>query len=232
MPGRLVPFASNLTAGSRECLRNRNKAIAMAFPCHLTHHNGRPDMKTLHDLFEATLKDVYYAEAAIIKALPKMIKAVKTAELKTAFEDHLEETKGQVKRLDGVFKLINLKPEGKKCPVIEGLVKECEEIIEESEDDDVRDAGVLACAQAVEHYEISRYGTLRTWASRLELDEAADLLQETLDEEKAADDHMSELAYGGINAKADDEDDDTKPANGAKKARPTSKPAAAQAARK
>jgi ferritin-like metal-binding protein YciE len=158
---------------------------------------------------------------------------VKTADLKTAFEDHLEETKGQVKRLDSVFKLINVKPEGKKCPVIEGLVKECEEVIEESKDDDVRDAGVLACAQAVEHYEISRYGTLRTWAARLELDEAADLLQETLDEEKAADDHMSELAYGSINAQADDDGSMAKkPANGAKKSKPAAKAAAPMAARK
>ena len=164
-------------------------------------------MKTLYDLFEATLKDVYYAEASIVKALPKMIKAVKSEDLKAAFEAHLEETKGQVGRLDEVFKLISVKPAGKKCPVIEGLVKECEDVIAEAEDNDVRDAGVLACAQAVEHYEISRYGTLRAWADCLELKDAARLLQETLDQEKHADVKLSELAYDVINAKAEDDDE-------------------------
>ena len=161
-------------------------------------------MKTLYDLFEATLKDVYYAEAAILKALPKMIKAVKSEPLKSAFTHHLEETKAQVGRLDKVFKIIDVKPEGKKCPVIEGLVKECEDVIAEAEDDDVRDAGVLACAQDVEHYEISRYGTLRTWADCLELKAAVGLLQDTLVEEKHADEGLSELAYGVINGDAED----------------------------
>lgn len=183
-------------------------------------------MKTLHDLFEATLKDVYYAEAAIVKALPKMIKAVNSKQLKTAFEHHLVETKGQIGRLDNVFKIIGVKPEGKMCPVIEGLVKETEEVIEECEDDDVRDAGVLACAQAVEHYEMSRYGTLRTWADQLELDGAVDLLQETLDQEKAADQKLSELAYGSVNASADDEEDDS-----SRKPAPASKPAKVAARR-
>lgn len=189
-------------------------------------------MKTLHDLFESTLKDVYYAEAAIVKALPKMIKAVKSKDLKTAFEHHLEETKGQVERLNEVFGMIEVKPAGENCPVIDGLVKECEDVIAESEDDDVRDAGVLACAQAVEHYEISRYGTLRTWATRLELDDAADLLQETLDEEKDADEKLSELAYGEINARADDDESDIKPAQASKKTKTPSKSSPSMAARK
>jgi ferritin-like metal-binding protein YciE len=170
-------------------------------------------MKTLYDLFEATLKDVYYAEATILKALPKMIKAVKSEQLKSAFTHHLEETKAQVGRLDRVFKIIDVKPEGKKCPVIEGLVKECEDVIAEAEDDDVRDAGVLACAQAVEHYEISRYGTLRTWADCLELKDAVGLLQETLIEEKHADEGLSELAYGVINGDAEDDSDEKPSAN-------------------
>ena len=164
-------------------------------------------MKTLKDLFEGTLKDIYFAENTIIKSLPKMIAAVESPELKQAFQDHLKETKGQVTRLNEVFKIINVKPEGKTCPVIEGIVKETEEVIAETEDADVRDAGVLACAQAVEHYEITRYGTLRAWAEKLELDDAARLLQETLDEEKAADEKLSELAYDIINVEADDEDD-------------------------
>ncbi len=195
-------------------------------------------MKTLHDLFEATLKDVYYAEAAIVKALPKMIKAVTSEDLKTAFSDHLEETKGQIERLDQVFKIIGVKPAGKKCPVIEGLVKECEDVIEESEDEDVRDAGVLACGQAVEHYEISRYGTLRAWATRLELDDAATLLEETLEQEKNADGMLSELAYGGINDSADDADDQDDRAvqrpvkNSAKGSKSQAKPSTPMTARK
>ncbi len=189
-------------------------------------------MKTLHDLFEATLKDVYYAEATILKALPKMIKAVKSPDLKAAFQAHLEETKGQVGRLDQVFKLIDVKPQGKKCPVIDGLVEECEELIEDAKDDDVRDAGVLACGQAVEHYEISRYGTLRAWAERLEMGDAVELLHETLEEEKEADQKLSDLAYSEINEDADDEDGNapTKPtANTAKK---HTKPHAQASARK
>lgn len=166
-------------------------------------------MKTLYDLFEATLKDVYYAEAANLKALPKMIKAVKSEQLKSAFTHHLEETKNQVGRLDKVFKIIDVKPQGKKCPVIDGLVKECEDVMVEAEDDDVRDAGVLACAQAVEHYEISRYGTLRSWADCLELKAAVGLLQETLGEEKHADEKLSGLAYGVINAEAENEGRDS-----------------------
>ena len=102
-------------------------------------------MKSLRDLFEDTLKDVYYAEGAILKALPKMIKAVEAPELKEAFQAHLEETKGQVARLEQVFKIIGKKAEGKKCPVIEGLIEECEGVIKDSEDSEVRDAGVLAC---------------------------------------------------------------------------------------
>ncbi len=192
----------------------RNKIAVSAFRSQLKPPDRSPAMKTLHDLFEATLKDVYYAEAAIVKALPKMIKAVKSKELKAAFADHLEETKEQVGRLDEVFKQINAKAEGKKCPVIEGLVKECESVIEEAEDDDVRDAGVLACAQAVEHYEISRYGTLRAWAERLELVSAVGLLQETLDEEKSADEKLTDLAYAEINADADDDSEDTPATSG------------------
>lgn len=184
-----------------------NESVVCAFRSQLKPPDRTPAMKTLHDLFEDTLKDVYFAEATIVKSLPKMIKAVTSQELKTAFSHHLEETKGQVKRLDEVFKLIDAKAAGKTCPAIEGLVEECEEIIEEAEDDDVRDAGVLACAQAIEHYEISRYGTLRAWAECLELTAAVDLLQETLDEEKAADEALSGLAYNIINGEAEDDSD-------------------------
>lgn len=189
-------------------------------------------MKTLHDLFEATLKDVYYAEATILKALPKMIKAVKSDELKSAFGDHLEETKVHVTRLNAVFKLIDVTPEGKKCPVIEGLVKECEDLIEEAKDDDVRDAGVLACGQAVEHYEISRYGTLRAWAERLELEDVVELLHETLEEEKEADQKLSDLAYSEINEDADLVGDASKPATASKQSKKPTKSQPSMSARK
>lgn len=189
-------------------------------------------MKTLHDLFESTLKDVYYAEATILKALPKMIKAVKSEDLKTAFGDHLEETKVHVTRLNEVFKLIEVTPEGKKCPVIEGLVKECEDLIADAEDDDVRDAGVLACGQAVEHYEITRYGTLRAWAERLELEDVVELLHETLEEEKEADQKLSDLAYAAINEDADDEGAASKAPMTDKKAKKPAKAAPSMSARK
>ena len=184
-------------------------------------------MNSLQDLFLSTLKDVYFAEGAILKALPKMIKAVKSKDLKDAFASHLDETKGQVQRLDQVFKLLNVKPQGERCPVIEGLVEECEQVIAAAKDDDVRDAGVLACAQAVEHYEISRYGTLRAWAERLKMGEAVDLLHETLEQEKEADEALSELAYAEINADAD-ESDDAQPAAG----RPVNQPVASKTAGK
>lgn len=175
-------------------------------------------MKSLRDLFEDTLKDVYYTEATILKALPKMIAASESPDLKQAFQSHLEETKVHVERLDQVFKIIGVKAAGKKCPVIEGLVEECEGIIKEAEDADVRDAGVLACGQAVEHYEITRYGTLRAWAERLMLDDAVDLLHETLQEEKDADEKLSEIAYASINEEADMQDDSDEPEKPVKQA--------------
>ena len=155
----------------------------------------------LRSLFEHTLKDVYFAENAILKQLPKMSKAAKDKALKEALDKHRQETEGQVKRLEKVFELIGKKAEGVKCHAIEGLAKEGDEVAEEFSGD-ARDAGVIAAAQAVEHYEIARYGTLRAWASQLGLDEAADLLAETLAEEEATDDLLSQLAEDIINAKA------------------------------
>ncbi len=189
-------------------------------------------MNSLQDLFLSTLKDVYFAEGAILKALPKMIKAVKSDDLKTAFEAHRKETLVHVERLDQVFKLMNEKPKAERCPVIEGLVEECEQIIADATDDDTRDAGVLACGQAVEHYEISRYGTLRAWAERLEMDDAVDLLQETLEEEKEADEKLSELAYAEINADADEADDDDAPEKAAPSAAKAGKQSKSMSARK
>jgi ferritin-like metal-binding protein YciE len=167
-------------------------------------------MESLEKLFEETLKDVYFAEKQIIKSLPKMAKKTSSPQLKQAFEEHLEQTKGQVERLDEVFKLLGKKASGKECPALMGLVEEAEELMDEAKDPEVLDAGLIGCAQAVEHYEIARYGTLRTWAEQLGMREAAQLLQATLDEEKTTDKKLSQLATGGMNKAAmnSDEDDD------------------------
>ena len=161
-------------------------------------------METLKELFEETLKDVYYAEKAIIKALPKMAKKTKSPELKRAFEEHVEQTKGQVERLDEIFKLLGKRASGKTCPAIDGLVEETEELMSETKDPEVLHAGLVGCAQAVEHYEIARYGTLRAWAEQLEMPEAVKLLEATLEEEKETDEKLTQLALaGGINQEAD-----------------------------
>jgi ferritin-like metal-binding protein YciE len=171
-------------------------------------------MDTLAELFEETLKDVYFAENAILKALPKMAKKATSKDLQQAFTDHLEETKGQVKRLDQIFKLLGKKAEGKECHALKGLVQEAEELIAEANAGPVLDAGLIACAQAVEHYEMARYGALNAWADQLEMEEAGELLEETLEEEKAADEKLSEIAED-INPEADEAED--KPKASAKK---------------
>src|SRR5205814_3973132 len=137
----------------------------------------------LDDLFHDTLKDVYFAEKKILTALPKMMKAARNKELKAAFEKHRGETEGQVERLEQVFAIIDAKPQGKTCDAIVGLVKEGESVVDEYKGSPALDAGLLAVAQAVEHYEISRYGTLKAWAQELGHDNAVELLDETLDEE-------------------------------------------------
>jgi ferritin-like metal-binding protein YciE len=142
-------------------------------------------MKTLADAFEHTLQDVYYAENAIVKALPKVIDAVSNADLKTALKDHLGETKGQIKTLQAVFKSIGKKASGEKCDAIEGLIKETQGVIEDSNGSVAKHAAIIGCCQAVEHYEISRYGTLREWAKALGETEAHALLTEILDQESA-----------------------------------------------
>lgn len=159
-------------------------------------------MRTLEDLFLHLLKDIYYAEKQITKALPKMAKATDTRELKKAFENHLKETEGQVERLEKVFKSLGKPARGEKCEAIVGLVEEGKEVMEEGEDQSVIDAGLLAAAQAVEHYEIARYGTLVAWAEQLGYREAIPLLQATLKEEKAADALLSRIAESGVNRQA------------------------------
>lgn len=155
-------------------------------------------MKTLAELFEHTLKDVYYAENAIVKALPKVSAAVKNAELKKALDHHLEETKVQIKILDKVFKSINVKPAGEKCDATDGLIKETDGVVAEATGVAL-EAGALAACQAVEHYEIARYGSLREWAKVLGNEEAHVLLSEILDQEKAANNKLTNLAVTTIN---------------------------------
>ena len=158
--------------------------------------------KTLENLFEDTLKDIYYAERKILTALPKMAKAAKSEQLRAAFEKHATETEGQVERLKEVFKLLRRPAKGKTCPAILGLVEEGEEVMEEFADSTALDAGLLSGAQAVEHYEISRYGTLIACAQQLGMPEAANLLQQTLKEEKATDATLTKLAESAVNQKA------------------------------
>lgn len=157
-------------------------------------------MKTMAELFEHTLKDIYYAENALTKALPKMADAVKSADLKKAIESHLAETKDQIKKLKKVFASISANAEGEKCDAIEGLIKESEGLMKEASGTAL-DAGLLAAAQAVEHYEISRYGSLREWAKLLGHDEAHTLLSEILDQEKAANNKLTNLAVTSLNKK-------------------------------
>ena len=176
-------------------------------------------METFEELFEETLKDIYYAEKAILKALPKMAKKASSEDLSAAFTAHYKETEQQVARLEEIFEGMGKKARGKKCPAIDGILEEGAEIMKEAKDDTIRDAGMLAAAQAVEHYEISRYGTLKAWAEKLGMEDAAGLLDETLQEEKATDEKLTELADSEINIEAMEGDEDKVPARPRKKKR-------------
>jgi ferritin-like metal-binding protein YciE len=156
--------------------------------------------KTLRDLFHDTLKDIYFAEKKILGALPKMAKAAQSEELRAAFEKHEAETEDQVERLEQVFREIDQTPRGKTCEAIVGII---EEVMKDYKGKPALDAGLLAAAQAVEHYEISRYGTLKTWASELGLTEAVKLLDATLTEEKKTDEALSKLAESSVNQHAE-----------------------------
>jgi len=158
--------------------------------------------KTLEDLFHDTLKDIYFAEKKILTALPKMAKAAQSEELRAAFEKHHAETEGQVERLEQVFGLIGKKAQGKTCDAIVGIVEEGQEVMKEYKGSPALDAGLLAGAQAVEHYEISRYGTLKTWADELGLREAVRLLDATLQEEKKTDATLTAIAARVVNQEA------------------------------
>lgn len=158
--------------------------------------------KDLNALFLDTLKDIYYAEKQIYKSLPKMARAAQSDQLRSAFEKHHDETEGHIERLEQVFELLGKPARGKKCDAIEGILDEGKEVMEEYDDTPALDAGLLAAAQAVEHYEISRYGTLKTWAGKLGLNEAVKLLDETLAEEKKTDDTLTKIAVSAVNAEA------------------------------
>jgi ferritin-like metal-binding protein YciE len=159
--------------------------------------------KTLQDLFHDTLKDIYFAEKKILSALPKMARAANSDELRAAFDKHEGETEGQVERLEQVFQLLGETPKGKTCDAIVGIIEEGQEIMKEYKGTPALDAGLLAAAQSVEHYEISRYGTLKTWAGELGMDEAVKLLDATLAEEKKTDAALTELAETLVNQQAE-----------------------------
>ena len=160
---------------------------------------ARKKQKILQDLFLDTLKDIYYAENKILKALPKMEKAAQASALQAAFKKHIGETQDQVDRLERIFKEIGVNAKGKKCPAIDGIIKEGDEVSKDYKGSPALDAGLLAAAQAVEHYEISRYGTLKTWAEELGMNSAVRLIDETLSEEKATDKGLSQIAEGSVN---------------------------------
>lgn len=158
--------------------------------------------KTLEDLFLDTLKDIYYAERQIVKTLPKMAKAASSPDLKAGFEKHLSETEGHVERLEQIFELLDKPARGKTCDAILGIIEEGKTIMDEFKGTAALDAGLVSAAQAVEHYEIARYGTLKSWAQQMGLTDAVTLLDATLQEEVATDQTLSELAEADVNRKA------------------------------
>lgn len=159
--------------------------------------------KTLDTLFHDTLRDVYYAERKALQGLRKMARGAQAEGLRAAFETHREETQGQIERLQKIFEIIGKRAQGKTCAAMDGITEEAEEIMEEYKDSPALDAGLLAAAQAVEHYEITRYGTLAAWADQLGLPEAAGLLRETLAEEERTDELLTQLAVPAINSAAE-----------------------------
>lgn len=164
--------------------------------------------KGLQELFEAELKDIYWAEKAILKSMPKLVKNATSEELISALENHMKQTEGQIQRLEKVFEAVGIPAKAEKCEAMEGLIKEAEEILEETEVGMVRDAAIIASAQKIEHYEIASYGTLSSFAHTLDQMDAYDLLEETLDEEKDTDALLTEIAESSINIEAIEGDDD------------------------
>ncbi|MCU1285625.1 MAG: hypothetical protein JWO13_1975 [Acidobacteriales bacterium] len=200
--------------GSSEYLQNRERLLVSSISSSLLfiskqagHKITKTEMQmkieSLRELFIDELKDLYSAENQIIKALPKMIKNATSDELRSAFEEHLEQTKVQVERLDQIFEDLDESPRGKKCKGMEGLLEEGKEMMEEDMEDEVLDAALIAAAQRVEHYEIAGYGTVRTYAEQLGLDDAVKLLEETLEEEKETDQKLTSIAES-VNVEAEE----------------------------
>jgi ferritin-like metal-binding protein YciE len=160
------------------------------------------DIKTINDLFVHTLRDIYYAEQQIVKSLPEMIEKAHDAQLKQALQSHLGESKNHVKRLEEVFRLHGSDAKGVDCPAIDGILEEAEDVTGDVADDQVLDAAIIAAAQAVEHYEITRYGSLIAWAKRLGRNDEANLLEQNLQEEKAADKKLTDVAESKVNLRA------------------------------
>lgn len=177
-------------------------------------------MKDLNELFLEELADIYDAEKQLIKALPKMAEQANAPELQSAFEDHLEQTQEHVKRLEEVFELFEQKPKGKKCEAMAGLIEEAQDIMKEQATPPVMDAALIAAAQKVEHYEIATYGCLRTWAELLGKDEAIDLLEETLNEEKDVDESLTDIATN-INQEANEGEEEEEEKESPKRGRPS-----------
>jgi ferritin-like metal-binding protein YciE len=174
-------------------------------------------METLDELLAEELKDIYSAEKQLLRALPKMAKKATAPELKAALQEHAEMTQRQVERLEEVFAALGQPPKAKTCKAMQGLIEEATEIMEEDASTSVLDAGIIAAAQKVEHYEIASYGTVRTWARLCGEEEAATLLQETLDEESQTDERLTELAESIVNPRAEDGEDEEETSGAAKK---------------
>jgi ferritin-like metal-binding protein YciE len=160
------------------------------------------DIKSMDNLFTHTLQDIYYAENQILKALPEMVQKASNPQLKTAFKSHLEETKTHVKRLEDVFRMCGQDPKGVECPAIDGIIEEAQDVASDVDDKQVLDAALAAAAQAVEHYEMSRYGTLAAWAKQLGRMDSVGMLESTLKEEKAADQKLTDIAESQLNRQA------------------------------
>jgi ferritin-like metal-binding protein YciE len=182
--------------------KSAKKSARKSAPKRMAAKRAAPNDKDLSDLFHDTLKDIYFAEKQILKVLPKMAKAAHSADLSAAFKKHHTETEGQIDRLEQVFELIDKPAKAKTCDAIMGILDEGKEIMDEYKGTEALDAGLLAAAQAVEHYEISRYGTLKAWASKLGMTEAVRLLDETLQQEHKTDEALTTLALGEVNSEA------------------------------
>jgi len=188
-------------SAKKSARKSAKKSAKKSAPKRMTAKRAVPD-KDLNDLFHDTLKDIYFAEKQILKALPKMAKAAQSADLSAAFKKHHTETEGQVDRLEQVFKLIDKPAKAKTCDAIMGILDEGKEIMDEYKGTEALDAGLLAAAQAVEHYEIARYGTLKAWAAKLGMSEAVRLLDETLQQEHKTDEALTTLALAEVNPEA------------------------------